>query len=107
MKKNATFFIIVASVIWALLGIFGTEMSKLGFSSMQITSLRVTGAAIFFILTLLFTDKSRFKIKLKDLWLFIAMGASGFSGVYAIAPRISRAVESERVTSPQGTAFSQ
>ena len=74
MKKNAAFFIIIASVIWALLGIFGTEMSKLGFSSMQITSLRVTGAAIFFIITLLLTDKSRFKIKLKDLWLFIAMG---------------------------------
>ena len=74
MKKSASFFIVLASVIWASLGIFGTEMSKMGFSSMQITSLRVTGAAIFFILTLFFTDKSRFIIKTKDLWLFFAMG---------------------------------
>ncbi len=74
MKKSSSLFIILAAVIWAVLGIFGTEMSKMGFSSMQITSLRVTGAAIFFILTLCFTDKSRFKIKIKDLWLFFAMG---------------------------------
>lgn len=74
MKKSASLFIILAAVIWATLGIFGTEMSKMGFSSMQISSLRVTGAAIFFILTLLFTDKSRFKIKLKDLWMFFVMG---------------------------------
>lgn len=74
MKKSASFFIILASVIWATLGIFGTEMSKIGFSSMQITSLRVTGAAIFFVMTLFFTDKSRFKIKIKDLWLFFVMG---------------------------------
>lgn len=74
MKKSASLYIIFASVIWASLGIFGTEMSKIGFTSLQISSLRVTGAAIFFVLTMLFTDKSRFKVNIKDLWLFFLMG---------------------------------
>lgn len=74
MKKSSSLFIIFASVIWASLGIFGTEMSKIGFTSLQISSLRVTGAAIFFVLTMLFTDKSRFKVNIKDLWLFFLMG---------------------------------
>lgn len=81
MKKNAFLMILLASVLWATLGIFGTEMSKIGFSSLQISSLRITGAAIFFILTVWITDKNKFKIKIKDLWLFAVMGVGCVLGM--------------------------
>ncbi len=74
MKKYSSLLIILAGVIWGTMGIFVTELKKIGFSSIQISSIRVTGAAIFFILTVLFTDKRRFKVKCRDLWLFFAMG---------------------------------
>lgn len=74
MKKMSSLLIILAGIIWGTMGIFVTEMEKLGFSSLQISSIRVTGAALFFIITVLVTDKSRFKVKLKDLWIFFVMG---------------------------------
>lgn len=81
MKKIAQFLIILAGVVWGTMGIFVTEMEKMGFDSLQISSVRITVAAIFFILTVLFTDKSRFKINLKDLWIFFVMGCGCVLGM--------------------------
>ena len=81
MKKSASLMILLASVLWATLGIFGTEMSKIGFSSMQISSLRVTGAALFFLLTVYCTEKNKFKIEIKDLWLFAVIGVGCVLGM--------------------------
>ncbi len=74
MKKVASLLIILAGIIWGTTGIFVTEMGKFGFSSLQISSVRITGAALFFIITVLISDKGRFKVKIKDLWLFFVMG---------------------------------
>lgn len=74
MKKIASLLIILAGIIWGTMGIFVTEMETMGFSSLQISSIRVTVAAIIFIFTVLITDKSRFKVKIKDLWIFFIMG---------------------------------
>ncbi|MBQ7953890.1 MAG: EamA family transporter [Clostridia bacterium] len=74
MKKSASLLIILAGIIWGTMGVFVTEMEKMGFNSLQISSIRVTVAALIFILTVWVTDKSRFKIKIKDLWIFFVMG---------------------------------
>lgn len=74
MKKIASLLIILAGVIWGTMGVFVTEMEAMGFSSLQISSIRVTVAAIIFVITVLFTDKSRFKINIRDLWIFFVMG---------------------------------
>ena len=85
MKKMASLLIILAGVIWGTMGIFVTEMEQMGFGSLQISSVRVTVAALIFIITVLVTDKSRFKVKIKDLWIFFVMGAGcvlGMSTLY-------------------------
>ncbi len=74
MKKSASLLIILAGIIWGTMGVFVTEMEEMGFNSLQISSIRVTVAALIFILTVWVTDKSRFKIKIKDLWIFFVMG---------------------------------
>ena len=85
MKKMASMLIILAGVIWGTMGIFVTEMERMGFGSLQISSVRVTVAALIFIITVLLTDKSRFRVKIKDLWIFFVMGAGcvlGMSTLY-------------------------
>ena len=85
MKKMASLLIILAGVIWGTMGIFVTEMERMGFGSLQISSVRVTVAALIFIITVLLTGKSRFKVKIKDLWIFFVMGAGcvlGMSTLY-------------------------
>ena len=74
MKKAASLLIILAGVIWGTMGIFVTELGKMGFSSHQTASIRVTVAAAIFIFTVLATDKSRFKIDIRDIWIFFIMG---------------------------------
>ena len=85
MKKMASLLIILAGVIWGTMGIFVTEMERMGFGSLQISSVRVTVAALIFIITVLLTDKSRFRVTIKDLWIFFVMGAGcvlGMSTLY-------------------------
>lgn len=74
MKKIASLLIILAGIIWGTMGVFVTEMEAMGFTSLQISSIRVTVAATVFVLTVLITDKSRFKVDIKDLWIFFVMG---------------------------------
>lgn len=74
MKKISSLLIILAGIIWGTMGVFVTEMEIIGFSSLQISSIRVTVAAVFFIITVLFTDKKRFIIDIRDLWIFFIMG---------------------------------
>lgn len=74
MKKFSSLLIILAGIIWGTMGVFVTEMENMGFSSLQISSIRVTVAAVFFVITVLVTDKRRFIINIKDLWIFFVMG---------------------------------
>ena len=74
MKKIASLLIILAGIIWGTMGVFVTEMEAMGFTPLQISSIRVTVAAVIFIITVLFTDKSRFKVNIRDLWMFFVMG---------------------------------
>ena len=74
MKKFSSFLIILSGVVWGTMGIFVKEMEAMGFNTHQSTSVRLTVAALAFVITILFTDKSRFKIKIADLWLFLVMG---------------------------------
>ena len=66
--------IILAGCFWGSMGIFVRRLGDFGFSSAQIVSVRVTLAALFFSLLLLVKDRSGFRIRLKDLPLFLGLG---------------------------------
>lgn len=66
--------IILAGCFWGSMGIFVRRLSAIGFSSVQIVSIRITLAALAFCLVLIIKDRSGFRISLRDLPLFIGLG---------------------------------
>jgi len=78
MKKSSCntgpLLIILAGCFWGSMGIFVRKLTGSGFTSVQIVSIRVTLAALFFLLLLFFRDRSGFRISLRDLPLFLGLG---------------------------------
>ena len=66
--------IIVAGLFWGSMGIFVRHLNALGFSSIQVACLRLTTAGVIFALILLIKDRKGFKIKARDIPLFLALG---------------------------------
>lgn len=74
-KRNiGPVLIILAGCFWGSMGIFVRRLSGFGFSSVQIVSVRVTLAALAFCAVLFFKDRTGFKMKLRDLPLFLGLG---------------------------------
>ena len=74
-KRNpGPLLIILAGCFWGSMGIFVRKLSAFGFSPIQIVSIRLTVAALVFALLLLVKDRSGFRIALRDLPLFLALG---------------------------------
>lgn len=66
--------IILAGCFWGSMGIFVRKLGTYGFTSIQIVSIRVTLAALFFALVLLVKDRAGFRISIKDIPLFLGLG---------------------------------
>ena len=66
--------IIIAGLFWGSMGIFVRHLNDLGFTSIQVACLRLTVAGVIFSLILLIKDPKGFKIKPKDIPLFLALG---------------------------------
>ena len=79
MEKNSKsmmgpILIILAGCFWGSMVIFVRRLGDYGFSSIQIVSIRITLAALFFALVLFFKDREGFKISSKDIPLFLGLG---------------------------------
>ena len=78
METRSRFFgpalILLAGCFWGSMGIFVRKLTEFGFSSVQIVSIRVTLAALFFCLLLLAKDRSGFRIAARDIPLFLGLG---------------------------------
>ena len=66
--------IIIAGLFWGSMGLFVRRLNALGFSSIQVACLRLVTAGIIFALILLIKDPKGFKIKARDIPLFLALG---------------------------------
>ena len=66
--------IIIAGCFWGSMGIFVRRLAAYGFDSIQIVAIRVTLAALIFSLVLYVKDRKGFKIRFKDLPLFLGLG---------------------------------
>ena len=73
-KWIAPLLIILAGCFWGSMGIFVRRLTGYGFSSIQIVSIRVTLAALFFAIVMFIKDRSGFKISIKDIPLFLGLG---------------------------------
>ncbi len=66
--------IIIAGLFWGSMGIFVRHLNGLGFTSIQVACVRLVTAGIIFALILLIKDPKGFKISVKDIPLFLALG---------------------------------
>lgn len=67
-------FIIASGFFWATMGLFVRRFSALGFDSFQTAAFRLGMAALGFALLLLIRDRKGFKIRPKDIPLFLGLG---------------------------------
>ncbi len=73
-KKLAVLSVLAAGILWGCIGIFVRHYTALGLSSMQTVSIRMTLAALMFTLFVLIYKPRLFKIRLKDIWIFLGSG---------------------------------
>ena len=66
--------IVLAGIFWGSMGIFVRKLEGYGFSSIQIVSIRLTLSALVFCLVLLAVDQRGFRIRAKDIPLFLGLG---------------------------------
>lgn len=66
--------VVIAGILWGTTGTFVRTFTKLGLSSFQISVFKVIGAAVILFLYTLIFKRDMLKIKLRDIWVFIAAG---------------------------------
>ncbi|MFV0364323.1 MAG: DMT family transporter [Suipraeoptans sp.] len=92
MKKAAPFLILIASLLWASMGIVTRFVVGLGYSTIQTASVRLIASALFFLIVLLITNRKLLKIELKDLKWFLLTGiVSLFLNNVSYAATVQRA----------------
>ena len=74
MKKLSVLSVLLAGALWGCIGLFVRHYNELGLSSMQTVVIRMVIAAVLFSLFVLIYKPKLYKIKLKDLWIFLGSG---------------------------------
>ncbi|MDO4974017.1 MAG: DMT family transporter [Eubacteriales bacterium] len=72
--SSGVLLILLAGIFWGSMGLFVRHLQALGFSAVQITAVRLRLAALVFCLLLLLRDRQGFRIRLKDVPLFLGLG---------------------------------
>lgn len=78
MKKLAPLFVFLAALLWAGMGIVTRYIVGGGYTTSQVAAIRAAVSALVMVLVLLVFDRSRLKIKLKDLPWFLGTGIGSF-----------------------------
>ena len=66
--------ILAAGALWGMMGVFVRILTGWGFTTVQITAMRILVAAASFLVFLLIYDRRRLRIHVKDVWLFLVLG---------------------------------
>lgn len=74
MRKASPVFIILAAMLWGIIGIFIRRLEKLGIHSMEIVAIRAFVTLIAMLLFLSIYNRKLLRIRLKDCWCFIGTG---------------------------------
>lgn len=70
----APLMVIFAGICWGVISLFSQTLAGLGLSSPQITAVRCVIASIVLGLFLLIFDRDGFRIRLRDIWMFLGTG---------------------------------
>lgn len=73
-RNTGPALIVLAGIFWGSMGIFVRKLEGYGFSSIQIVSIRLTLSALVFCLVFLAVGRRGFRIRAKDIPLFLGLG---------------------------------
>ncbi|MBQ8974386.1 MAG: EamA family transporter [Oscillospiraceae bacterium] len=74
MKKVSPLLIVLAGILWGTMGIYVRVLNAHGMYSIQIVFTRAVITAAVMAVVILLTDRARFKVRLKDLWIMVCGG---------------------------------
>ena len=66
--------VIAAGILWGIINIFVKTLSAAGIDPLQISAIRMIIAAVCFSLFVFIYDRSKFRIRIRDIWLFVCTG---------------------------------
>ncbi len=70
--------ILLAAVLWGCISLFSRRMTTLGFTPTQMVAVRALFTALILAIILLIKDPKLFRIRPRDLWLFVGSGICSF-----------------------------
>lgn len=73
-KHVSIICVVMAAAFWGILGIFVRVLTAMGFSSIDIVAIRCIGSALVFFLYMVCFEREKFKIHIRDLWVFMGTG---------------------------------
>lgn len=76
--RKSTLLVLAAAALWGCIGIFTNALAARGLTSLEITSVRLTGAGLLLSLYVLFRSRDLFRIRLRHLWCFLGTGIGSF-----------------------------
>jgi len=77
-KKYADFSVILAGILWGIIGIFVKSLGDSGLSAFDMMLVRSFFALIIIFIFLFIWDREKLKINLKDIWIFMCLGIVSF-----------------------------
>lgn len=72
--KKATLCVLGAGVLWGCISLFVNAMTAAGMTSFQISGVRMIIGTVGMALVLLATGREKFRIRPRDIWMFIGTG---------------------------------
>lgn len=77
-QKVALLLVIIASIMFGFIGVCSRNLHAMGLSSTDLSLVRAFVVTVIMFFFILFTDRSKFRFQLKDIWIFILFGAFKF-----------------------------
>lgn len=74
MKTKAAFLVLLAGMLWGIIGLFVRQLNILSFSSLDIVGIRAVTTSFILFVFLLVYDRKLLYFRLKDIWLFFGTG---------------------------------
>lgn len=66
--------VLISAILWGFIGVFSRNLAAEGFSALQVTFTRMLIGLIVLAVALMIIDRTCFRIRKKDLWIFVFFG---------------------------------